>query len=142
MAKTYSDGIVPIGLSADEDLSGYQYYVAAAASTEDYIKRCDGASNPYPLGIIQDDSAASVGQDVPVKIFGFSKAVCDARDIVGNTCPITMGDFLTCGSEGKLMVAGASGYCCARAMTPLASGSAILNVYFFGGVTGSTAAAS
>lgn len=142
MARTYDAGILPVGFWADEALSSYRYYVASAASTAEYVKRCTGASNPYPLGVIQDDNAASIGQEVAVKMFGPTKAVVDARDVVGNACPVVMGTFLTCGSEGKLMVAGASGYCCARSLGALSTGSAIVNVFFFGGSTGSTAAAS
>ena len=142
MSKTFNDGILPIGFWADEALSSYKYYVAAAASTLDYVKRAGGASNPYPMGIIQDDNAASIGQEVAVKMFGYTKAVVDSRDIVGNACPVVSGTLLTCGSESKLMVAGASGQCCARSWGAISTGSAIINVFFFGGVTGSTAAAS
>jgi len=142
MAHTYNDGILPIGFWADTALSSYKYYVAAAASTVDYVKLAGGASNPMPMGIIQDDNAASIGQEVAVKVFGYSKAVVDARDVVGNACPVVPGILLTCGSESKLMVAGASGICCARSWGAISTGSAIINVFFFGGVTGSTAAAS
>lgn len=142
MAKTFSDGILPIGFWAGQALSSYKYYVAAASNSANTVGLAGGASDPYPMGIIQDDNAASVGMEVAVKMFGFSKAVVDARDIVGNACPVVNGTLLTCGSESKLMVAGASGHCCARSFGIISTGSAIVNVFFFGGVTASTAAAS
>jgi len=142
MAHTYNDGILPIGFWADQALSSYQYYCVAAASTEEYVKLAGGATNPYPMGITQDNNAASIGQAVAVKVLGYTKAVVDSRDVVGNACPVVPGTLLTCGSESKLMVAGASGICCARSWGAISTGSAIINVFFFGGMTGSTAAAS
>lgn len=144
MARTFNDGILPISLKADPaaGVNGKQYYVARAASTADYVAVGNGASDPYPLGIIQDDSACNAGEAVPVKCFGWTKAVVAACCLTGPASPITIGDFLTCGSDGKLYAAGASGLSCAKAMEAVASGSAIVNVYFFGGVTGCTAAAS
>ena len=86
MAHTYNDGILPIGFWADQALSSYQYYCVAAASTEEYVKLAGGASNPYPMGITQDNNAASIGQAVAVKVLGYTKAVVDSRDVVGNAC--------------------------------------------------------
>lgn len=140
MAKTLNDGILPVSFWAEADYSAKQYYVAAMSACGDYAVLAGGASDPYPLGVIQEGDSAS--QAVSLKVLGFTKAVCDSRDIVGNACPIIPGTLMTCGSESKLMVAGTCGPAFARAMDPLSTGSAILNVFFWGGITGSTAAAS
>jgi len=144
MAKTYQDGIVAVAFKADPagGVHGKQYYAVRAASTADHVAIANGGSDPYPLGIIQDDSACNRGEAVPVKCFGFSKAVVAACCISGPASPVSIGDFLTAGSDGKLYPAGASGVACARSMDAIASGSAIVNVFFFGGITGCTAATS
>jgi hypothetical protein len=144
MARTYSDGIVAVAFKADPaaGVNGKLYYTARAASTADYVAIANGGSNPYPLGIIVDDSACNRGEAVPIKCFGFSKAVVAACCITGPASPLSIGDFLTSGSDGKLYAAGASGIACARTMEAVASGSAIVNVFFFGGITGCTAATS
>jgi len=140
MAKTFNDGILPVSFWAESDYSAKQYYVAAMSACPGYATLAGGASDPYPLGIIQEGDSASMA--VSIKVLGFTRAVVDSRDSVGNACPVIPGTLLTCGSESKLMVAGASGPAFAKSMGALSTGSAILNVLFYGVHGGDTVAAS
>lgn len=142
MARTYDDGILPISFLADADLSAKQYYCVAAASTAGYVKTGTGASNPYPLGIQQDDDADAVSDAVSVKVFGFTKAVVAACAISGAASPVGVTDMLTCGSDGKLYVSGSDALACAKSYEALSTGSGILNVFFFGAAGGCPGAAS
>uniref|UniRef100_A0A6M3XS66 Head decoration protein n=1 Tax=viral metagenome TaxID=1070528 RepID=A0A6M3XS66_9ZZZZ len=130
MAKTFDDGIVPVAFYADEDLSGKLYYAVKPASTANYVKTANGASNPMPIGILQDDNGASVGMAVSVKTMGWTKALVAACDVAGNTCIITFGKFLHAGSDGKLYASGSGLYAQARSGDALTTGSAILNVFW------------
>ena len=131
MAKTFMDGILPISQYAAEDLSGKQYYAVRGGSINDYVDLATGASNPAPLGIVQDDDADTVGDAVSLKAFGFTKAVVAACTIGGAACDIDAGHKLQSGSDGKLYYA-ACGLANAIAWETLASGSAILNVFWLG----------
>jgi len=132
MAKTFDDGILPIGQYADADMSSYQYHAVIAASTTDYVKLASGASDPYPLGIQQDDDANAVGLAVSVKTFGFTKAVVHALVEGGGTaCDIDPGHRLLSGSDGHLYYS-SCGIANAVAWETLASGSAIINVFWLG----------
>ena len=142
MAKVFSDGILHVGFWADEDLSAKQYYCVKTASTADYVKTANGASDPGPLGVLQDDNAASVGQEVAVKLFGFTKAVVAACDLAGNTCSVGYNAWLTCGSDGKLYKTGGCALSNARAYGTVTSGSVIMQVFFSGNTAACTGAAS
>lgn len=133
MAKTFSDGILPIGQYADVDMSSYQYHAVTAASTgTDYVGLATGACDPYPLGIQQDDDADAAGLAVSVKTFGFTKAVVHALVEGGATaCDIDAGHRLLSGSDGHLYYS-SCGLANAVAWEALSTGSAILNVFWLG----------
>ena len=132
MAKTFSDGYLPIGQYADLDMSSYQYHAVTAGSVADYVKLSTGASDPFPLGIQQDDDANAVGLAVSVKTFGFTKAVVTALMLDGTTaCDINIGHRLAAGSDGNLYYA-SCGLANAVACETLSTGSAILNVFWLG----------
>lgn len=133
MAKTFDDGIVPVAFLSDADLSGKQYYAVKPASTAGYVKTADGASNPMPIGILQDDNAASVSMAVRVKTQGWTKALVCACDIAGNACIITFGKFLHAGSDGKLYASGSGALYQARSGDAMSTGSGYLNVYWLPG---------
>ncbi len=143
MAKTFSDGYLPVSFWADADLSAKQYYCVTAASTVDYVKTAAGGSNPYPLGVLQDDAGDTVGDAVSVKTFGFTKAVVAACDIAGNACAIKFSTVLRCGSSGYLYATGGGDAIAhAQSMDTLTTGSGILNVLFWGAISGCAVAAS
>ena len=143
MAAPRQDGILPVSFWADAVLSTYQYYAVTAASTEDYVKRATGASNPVPIGILQDKDGEAVGDGVAVKTFGFTKAVVAACDIAGNGCAIKYGTYLTSGSDAKLYATGGGDApACAQAYEAFTSGSRIIEVFFWGAVSGCAVAAS
>jgi len=142
MAKVFNDGILPVGFWTDEDLSAKQYRCVKAASTADYVKLADGASNPGPLGVLQDDNGASVGQAVAVKLFGFTKAIVAACDTEGNACPVAYGSYLKCGACGYFYKTGCCDIQQARAFGSVSTGSAILNVFFSGNIAACSGAGS
>lgn len=128
MAKTFNDGTIPIAFEADVDLSGKQYFCAMPASTLDRVKLATGASNPVPIGVIQDDNACNVGEVTAIKTGGFTKARVSACNYIDSVaCDIDFGNFLQCGPDGILYYA-TCGLYNARAFGFLASGSAIMNV--------------
>ena len=131
MAKTFEDGLLPVTLYADADLSSYQYYAARAGSVLDYANVANGGSDPGPIGIIQTDDADTVGDAVSIKTRGFTKAVVAACTTGGAACDIDFGHYLVAGSDGKLYYA-ACGLANARAWGLLSSGSAIINIDWLG----------
>jgi hypothetical protein len=135
MAKTFNDGILPVSFYADESLSAYQYHAVKSASTADYVKRADGASNPGPIGVIQDNDAGDVADAVSIKPFGFTKAVVSGCDVNDNACDVKMGTLLTVGAgtyAGRFYVSGSDALACARAHDAISSGCGIINIFFFG----------
>jgi hypothetical protein len=138
MTKTFSDGILPVTFAADQDLSDYQYYAAAPASTVDYVKLASAASDPFPVGVIQVDDADTVGDALSVKTFGFTKAKVSCA-----VSPIGYGDFLKVSASGDLVVSGSQTVYNARAFGSLASGCGTINVFWYGAaVSGCAVSAS
>ena len=143
MAKTYDMGLKPVTFKAGEALDDNLYYVVTSvASAADYVELGSAGCDPAPIGVIQDDSASSVGDAVPVAMFGPTKAWVAACDVGGETCPIQNGDLLTCGSNAMLFRAGSAGMYCARALDALSTGSGIINVFFLGSLASLGAGAS
>lgn len=134
MAKTLDMGIYDVTFRADQDLSGYQYYSVTSASTEHYVKLATGASGPAPLGIIQTDTASTVGDPVSVRMFGPTKAVVAAATSAAAACDIDMGHYLQVGDTASpwLCYMGEGGAHNARSLEFLDSGCATINVFFHG----------
>ena len=109
--------------TANADLDAYQYHAVTMGSVAREVKVGTGGSGPVPLGVLQNDP--NVGEAAAVRIMGRTK--CWAS--VGTA--ITYGDFLYCGSIGHLEVAAGS-VASAFALEALASGSAIIEVLWFG----------
>lgn len=84
------------GFKADVDLDNYQYWLVTTASTADNIKLATGASNPIPLGVLQNDPAA--GDSAAVRVLGTSKVWAN-----GGTA-IAYGDWLTTNASGHAIV--------------------------------------
>lgn len=95
MAK-YEDGI-DHNFVAETDLDDYQYhFVRSSGSTSgsvSYVNVGNGASNPGPLGVLQNDP--NTGQEAQVRMFGSTQLVVNGA---GST--IYFGRFLTAGSDG------------------------------------------
>lgn len=144
MAKTFSDGILPVALIADADLSSYQYRAVKAGSDgTDYVSLANAGSDPTPIGILQNDPDTA-GDEASVKCWGFTKAVVAACDLGGEACAIEYGDLLTCGSDGRLYRAGSGGAYCAKAFGSISTACYVetINVLFYGGLSATATGAS
>lgn len=98
MAVYKNIGIAPATFVADEDLTSAQYRFVTVASTPGYIKLATGASNPMPIGVLQN--SPSLGQEASVMVIGFTKLV--ARD--SSTCNVRYGKFITASAGGAAYV--------------------------------------
>ena len=102
MASFHSLAIDPAPFKADTDLSAAVntagsnlYRVVAAASTSNNIKLATGASNPYPLGVLQNSPSA--GQEAEVRVLGFSLVT---GRVNGSGCNLVPGRFVLAASDG------------------------------------------
>ena len=80
---------------ADSDLTLSQYYFVTVASTAGNVKVANGASNPAPLGVLQN--APSAGQEARVRLFGSTKvfAITPAGSGIG------YGRYVTVSTSGN-----------------------------------------
>jgi len=92
---TYSGNGLTGTFIADVDLSSYQYYLVAAASTAGKVKLSATAAGSI-IGVLQDDPVA--GEECNVVVFGPSKALASSEDTAS---PLTYGGFVKSGSGGK-----------------------------------------
>ena len=98
MGNYFSDGIVPVPFTADNDMTAYQYLLVMPASIAGNVAIYDneatgGAGSPAPIGVLQNDPSA--GQEASVKCLGFTKAV----GRVG-ACDLLEGTLLRAASDG------------------------------------------
>ena len=129
MAKWHDVGTVDIGFTADVDLTAKQYLFVTPASTQGNVKVSTGASNPTPIGILQNSPSA--GQEARVRVLGFSKVVGE-----NGTCNLTVGSFGFAASDGQFETLVAAGCpAMARWMGPTyaTAGSIVGEVLLFGG---------
>lgn len=94
MANYRDLGIADAAFTADIDLTGKQYYFVMPASTAGNVTTATGTSNPGPIGILQN--SPSLGQEAAVRVFGFSKLVCEIA-----TCNLNWARWLVCASDGQ-----------------------------------------
>ena len=106
---------------ADTDLSGNQFFAVVAASTANNVGIASGGSSRAPFGILMNSPSA--GQAAEVLMLGKGKLACN-----GGTA-INVGDWLTIDASAKGAVASAS-VCSATALQAVASGCAIINVWW------------
>ena len=95
MAHFIEIGISDAPFLADTDLTSQIYRFVIPASTPGYVTIATGASNPAPLGVLQNSPSA--GQEARVRVLGFSK-------IVGKTpsgCGLAYGRYISCSTEGQ-----------------------------------------
>ncbi len=92
------------------DLSTCQFRFVTLGTVSGEIVGATGASNPYPLGILQNSPAAS-GAAV-VRLFGRSSLVVPATP-----CTLRVGDFISSTGCGGGFYAGPSGMVFGRVMS-------------------------
>ena len=126
MATARDLGIADVPFLADIDLTAKQYYFVMVASTLGNITTATGASNPAPIGVLQN--APSLGQEARVRVLGFTKLVGEAT-----TCNLTYGKFFYSSSDGQaqpIITAAGSPICGTWLDATLSSGSAIGQALF------------
>jgi hypothetical protein len=120
----YSGAGIDLPFSASGDLGAVQYRFVQPAQGYRLVERATGGSGPAPLGILQNDP--NTGEEAAVRVHGTSYLyVSTACGSVGYR------DFLTSGSDGQGVLAGAAGAGSAihaMSLTPstISSGSGIL----------------
>lgn len=95
MSISKSIGITGTTFIADEDLTAWQYRFVTVASAVNTVKKATGASNPAPLGVLQN--SPSLGQEAHVVILGPTKLV----GLCTSTCYVTWGKFLSASNGGQ-----------------------------------------
>lgn len=80
---------------ADVDLSSCQYRFVMPASTKDYVTGATGASNPAPLGVLQNAPVA--GAIARVRVFGVTCMVA----VTPSGCGLAFGRFFTASTVGQ-----------------------------------------
>ena len=96
MANYRSLGIsdAPFKLGGSGSINAYRV-VAPGSVAGELIVAVGPSGNPWPVGITQE--AGSPGQETPVRVLGFSKALVRA-----NACSLRWGAWLQCASDGFL----------------------------------------
>lgn len=95
MAHWYSLGIQDMSFTADADLTAKQYLFVTVASTAGFVKANTGASNPTPIGVLQN--SPSQNQEAKVRVLGPTKLVGAAN----SSSPLTYGRFLSASGGGQ-----------------------------------------
>lgn len=114
---------------ADVDLDGVQYYFVRASSTAGNVQVANGASNPTPVGILQN--APKAGQEARVRVLGPTKvfAVTDSSNA------LAYGRYATVNASGQAAgVASETGVAVGRWLSVAApvSASRFGELFFFG----------
>ena len=87
---------------ANADLSACQYRFVALGAVDGEVVAATGASNPMPIGVLQNAPTAS--QDAVVRLMGRSQLDVDAT-----ACTLGPGKLVTSSGCGGGLYAGASG---------------------------------
>ncbi len=97
MAHWYSIGITDMSFTADVDLTAAQYRFVTVASTAGNVTCNTGASNPTPVGVLQN--SPSQGQEAKVRVLGPTKIVANTN----STSALIFGRFFTASDGGQAM---------------------------------------
>lgn len=120
---TYASGDgLDITLTASGDQDSNQYKFAMLAQTANQVLLATGGSGPAPIGVFQNDPQS--GAAARIRCAGITQLWIDATNAVG------VGDFVTCDSNGRGVVAataGSNNYF-AQALEAVASGCALVSV--------------
>lgn len=144
MATARNIGLVSAPFYADVALDDYQYYCVRAASTANYAALATGASDPHPLGVVQDNNASARGEAVQVVLFGPCVAKVAACDAADSPSPIKVGDYLQVSSSGTLVRSGSEVVANAMALEAITTACRVANieVFWFGPLAPCVLAAS
>jgi len=93
MAK-YWDNTQDLSFTAAVNLSVKQYYAVTPGSVVGEVTSATGASNPAPIGILQN--APSAGQEAKVRVYGISKLFAET----GGTSALGFGKFFSFNASG------------------------------------------
>lgn len=121
-----------LSFRADVDMNNYQYKFVCAASTAGYVKLATGASNPFPIGVIQNDPRP--GEEAVVMITGVSKVAASA--------PVAYGSWISCGSASARGEYAGGSSIQGMALEALASGSGYIRVLLMPMLAGAVIPAS
>ena len=108
---------------ASEDMDSYTYHAVKTGSVAEEVTLSAAEKGPVPIGVLQNNPRQ--GAEATVRVKGRTQVWAS----VGTA--ITVGDFLSCGSIGHLEIAAGS-VAQAIALEALASGSAVIEVLWFG----------
>lgn len=95
MATSQDIGLSDMTFVADVDLTLAQYYFVTMASTTGNVQAATGASNPAPLGVLQN--SPSLGQEARVRPLGPTKLFCKT----GSGSAIGWGRYITVNASGQ-----------------------------------------
>lgn len=97
MATQRNIGVNPVTFVAGVDFSACPttlYRFVRAGSVAGEVRLASGASNPGPLGVLQN--SPSTGQEAVVVMIGPTKLVVDSTP-----CSLAFGKFVICASDGR-----------------------------------------
>lgn len=94
MTTQHQIGLYGAPFIADKDLTAKQYYFVMSTSTPNNVDVATGASNPGPIGVLQNSPSA--GAEAEVWLFGPTKVVG-----ITATCLLKVGKYITCSSAGQ-----------------------------------------
>lgn len=114
--NNYNTGL-DFPFSASGDLDAVQYRFVMQATTAGRVLRATGASNPAPLGVLQNDPKS--GDTATVRIWGIS-----FLDVNADTA-ISYGDYLTSSSVGHGVINTNGSSVAAVALQAVTSGSGV-----------------
>jgi len=117
MANNYSGAGIDLPFTASGNLNAAQYRFVQLAQTSRKVERATGGSGPAPIGVLQNDP--DDGDGATVRTYGTTLLYVSTAS--GN---LGYRDFLTSGSDGQGILAGAAG-----------AGSAIHAMYLGGTLT-------
>lgn len=128
MAVTQDINITDCTFVADADLTAKQYHYVMPASTPGNVQIATGASNPAPIGVLQNSPSA--GQEASVRALGFTKLVVEAN----SSSPVNWAKGITCASDGQgeVLTAATCPFNSVYYGANVTSGSAIGQAYLFG----------
>lgn len=119
---TYSGQGIDIPVTASGDLNSVQFRFVTKGGADKNVIQATGASNPYPIGVLQNDPRD--GETANVRIWGTSKVYVDAA-----ASQLVYGGLVTCGSTGLAVPEGAtsgSAPIVGMMLTSISSGSGVL----------------
>lgn len=134
MATYHNINLTDAPFLADADLTTKQYYFVTAASTAGYVKLATGASNPTPLGILQNSPSA--GQEARVRLLGPSKVYA----AVGS-CNLNVGNMIVAASTGEAVSVTGYGTVNARWLGPATTSGTVYGEVIIFGTSASAASA-